>query len=403
MSVQSLHFKNILPTSIFLILFFIQNSIVPSSAQNQIQAYNRISFAQGFLAYANDIETNGKAGMGAVGTDVDPQSGISHNPANLVNSRKYLFVRVNATKVKTNNSSSWDNAGFFSGSFACGIDSVQSVAFEGVYHRSGFIQMVDSSSGEIRKYPNMDLVFGARYARRISKRCRIGLGLKYYYSNYGLGFTFKGKKLLSQGVSTDWGIVWKDKFGLKTEKKIAWGIGLLLQNLGPKVGIDAISDSKQFLPQNLRVGSIIGFVGLDQPHTIKVFLGYELNKWLIPSPPIKNGTTLIRGINDKVSSFAGVFQSFYDAPYGIQEELAEMNHLFSLEINQLSKKNWYWAIRSGFYYAPISKGGIHYLSFGASLSYKRTGFSAFYRTNFSRSNSFIREPFGCQLSYLLNQ
>ncbi len=370
-------------------------------AQNQNQAYNYIPYAEEFLAYPNDIEANGKAGLGVVGMEIDPQLGISNNPALLVSNRKYVFGRVNNTFSKGNGTIRKDGVAYYTGSLAWGLDSVQGLAVEFAYHSFGYIFSPDSTTGIFKKYPKRDLAFGARYARRLTDRCRIGIGIKYYHTNYGVGFTYNGKKLISQGVSTDWGIVWNDKSSFKSGKKFAWGIGLFLENLGPKVGIEGLLVSKSFLPQNLRIGTNLILLGEDNPNSTRVMFGYELNKWLIPTPPLRNGTTIIKGRNNNVSSFVGTFQSFYDAPFGFKEELLELNHKFGIEINQNINKNWFWAVRTGYFYAPISKGGVQYFSFGGSLSFKGISLSAFVKANPTYTKTLVSEPVGFQLSYLL--
>jgi hypothetical protein len=383
---------------VFFLFVFSDSTLI---AQNQNKAYNYIPYAEGFLAYPNDLEANGKAGLGVVGMDIDPQLGISNNPALLVSNRKYVFGRVNNTFSSGSGTIRKDMVAFYTGSLAWGIDSVQGLAVEFVYHSYGYILARDSITGIFKKYPELNLAFGARYARRLTDLCRIGIGIKYYHTNYGVGFNYYGKKLISQGVSTDWGIAWSDKSSFKSGKKFAWGIGVLLQNLGPKVGIEDLPVSKSFLPQNLRIGANLILLGEDNPNSTRVMFGYELNKWLIPTPPLRNGTTIVQGRNNNVSSFVGTFQSFIDAPFGFQEELVELNHRFGIEINQNINKNWFWAVRTGYYYAPISKGGVQYFSFGGSLRYKGVSLSTFVKANPTYTKTVVTEPFGIQLSYLL--
>lgn len=368
-------------------------------AQNQNQAYNYIPYAEKFLAYPNDLEANGKAGIGVVGMEIDPQLGISNNPALLVSKRKYVFGRINNTFSMGDGTIRKDGVAYYTGSLAWGLDSVQGLAVEFAYHSFGYIFAADSITGIFKKYPELNLAFGTRYARRLTDRCRIGIGIKYYHTNYGVGFNYNGKKLISQGVSTDWGIVWNDKSSFKNGKKFAWGIGLLLQNLGPKVGIQDLPVSKSFLPQNLRIGANLILLGDDNPNSTRVMFGYELNKWLIPTPPLRNGTTILKGRNNNVSSFVGTFQSFYDAPFGFKEELLELNHRFGIEINQNINKNWFWAVRTGYFYAPISKGGVQYFSFGGSLGFKGISISLFLKANPTYNKTTVSEPFGFQLSY----
>ena len=66
----------------------------------------------------------------------------------------------------------------------------------------------------------------------------------------------------------------------------------------------------------------------------------------------------------KMSSFKGIFKSFYDAPGGFKEELREIQISTGLEYSY----NQQFFARIGYYYEDKYKGNRQYLTFGAGFS-----------------------------------
>ena len=97
----------------------------------------------------------------------------------------------------------------------------------------------------------------------------------------------------------------------------------------------------------------------------------DLNKLLVPTPPIYysdsvdiNNDPVIRfGRDPNVSVPVGIFQSFYDAPGGLREELNEITYSFGLEY-------WYakqFAIRGGYFHEHSTKGNRKFFTMGIGL------------------------------------
>ncbi|MBX7183265.1 MAG: PorV/PorQ family protein [Bacteroidia bacterium] len=369
----------------------------------QSSAYNYIRFTEDFLSHPNDIESNGMAGLGMVSSNPMSMQGISHNPALLAKKKKYWYARINNSFTKTSLFNNDLDLTYLSGAVSHGFDSLQGLALDFNYYGFGYIAQYDSVTSTLNKYYSRNYSVGIRYARQITSRCKVGLGLKYFYTNYGVGFKVNGKDIVAQGIATDWGINWSDNKSLPNGNRLSWGIGIMLQNMGPKVGIPNLSVSKAFLPQNFRLGANLCLLGKDLPNSLHLVVGYELNKWLVPTPPLRNGSTIIKGKDNNVSSFVGTFQSFADAPFGFKEELAEINHLLGLELHQKVDKKWFWAVRGGYSHSPKSKGGIPHFTLGATLAYREFSLACFVKINPDYKTTIVDQPLGFQLAYFFDR
>jgi hypothetical protein len=110
----------------------------------------------------------------------------------------------------------------------------------------------------------------------------------------------------------------------------------------------------------------------------KISFSFDLNKLLVPSPPLYNDDgEMIAGKDPNVAVVEGMFQSFGDAPGEIdengnpvsgsvfREEMREINISAGLEY-------WYanqFALRAGYFHEHDTKGGRKYLTFGSGVKY----------------------------------
>jgi hypothetical protein len=158
-------------------------------------------------------------------------------------------------------------------------------------------------------------------------------------------------------VATD--VSYYKTFELDYGRKIIFGANL--SNFGPKMSYGQASDGKAFLPTNLRLG--FGYndeINEDNGFTV----GLDLNKLLVPTPPIyDNNGNIIQGKNPDRSITNALFSSFSDAPGGFSEELKEIYLTAGGEYrfeNLLS-------LRGGVSYEDPSKGDRKFASFGVGF------------------------------------
>jgi len=164
-------------------------------------------------------------------------------------------------------------------------------------------------------------------------------------------------------------------------KDIDLAIGGNISNIGSKISYTETS-VKDFIPINLRLGTAIGTEFDDYN---KMSFAFDINKLLVPSPPVYEGTggdrNIIAGMDPEVSVVSGIFQSFWDAPGGTKEEFREINYSIGTEY-------WYanqFAIRAGYFFEDDTKGGRKFFTFGSGVKYNVFALDFSYLINASRA------------------
>jgi hypothetical protein len=119
---------------------------------------------------------------------------------------------------------------------------------------------------------------------------------------------------------------------------------------------------RDFIPINLRIGSALN-ANVDDYN--KISLAFDLNKLLVPTPPITADGEIKLGQSSDVGVVSGMFQSFGDAPGGFSEEMREINYSIGTEY-------WYanqFALRAGYFFEHSTKGGRKFMTFGSGVKY----------------------------------
>jgi hypothetical protein len=117
-----------------------------------------------------------------------------------------------------------------------------------------------------------------------------------------------------------------------------------------------------FIPINMRLGTAIA---TDIDDYNKISFALDLNKLLVPTPPITDNGEIKLGQSSDVGVVSGIFQSFGDAPGGFKEEIREINY-------SIGSEYWYndqFAIRAGYFFEHDTKGGRKFLTFGSGVKY----------------------------------
>ena len=141
-----------------------------------------------------------------------------------------------------------------------------------------------------------------------------------------------------------------------------WALGMNISNIGTKISYTENED-KDFLPMNFKIGGRYS-MKLDEYNNLSVAM--DINKLLVPTPPVYDQTTqdsIIAGQDPDISVVQAVFQSFGDAPGGIQEEWRELMYSIGFEY-------WYqnqFGLRGGYFHEHETKGNRKYFTLGAGL------------------------------------
>ncbi|HVW94700.1 MAG TPA: type IX secretion system outer membrane channel protein PorV [Mucilaginibacter sp.] len=253
-------------------------------------------------------------------------------------------------------------------SYAHKIDDRNAIGASLRYFNYGSIQLTDNSQNNQGTYTPNEFSINGSFARKFGEDFSLGLTVGFIHSSLsnayfatGSGQQAKAGNALSAGVS-----LYYNKPMQEFGDDAIFAFGTNISNIGNKI---SYSDAgpKYFLPANLKIG-VANTINLDDYNQVTLTL--DLNKLLVPTPPIRDANgNIVKGKDDNVSVPAGIFGSFSDAPGGFSEELQEVSVSPGLEYwyNQL------FALRAGYFYQNANKGGAHYLT--AGVGFKYDGFS----------------------------
>jgi hypothetical protein len=249
-------------------------------------------------------------------------------------------------------------------SFAHKLDSRNTIGASLRYFNLGSIQLVDANQNDQGTYRPSEFSFDASFARKFGNNFSLGLTMRYIHSNLsnqsfasGSSQQTKAGNAIAADVSMYHTNTYQ-QFG----KDATFSYGLDITNIRSKFSYSDAGPS-YFLPTNLKLG-IANTLNIDDFN--QVTFAFDINKLLVPTPPIRDANgNIISGHDDNISVPAGIFGSFSDAPGGFSEEIKEIS--FSPGIEYVYDQQF--AIRGGYFYENAAKGGRQYLTLGLGLKY----------------------------------
>jgi len=239
------------------------------------------------------------------------------------------------------------------------FDDKQAISASLKYFSMGEITATSDESVIMGTFNPNEFSIDVGYSRLLAKNFSGALVLKFIRSDINGGYTSGGAEY-NPGYSyaADLGFYHQRQLDLFTlPGEFAWGINF--SNLGTKISYTDGSD-KQFIPANFRLG-VRQSLSMDDYNSITLSL--ELNKLMVPTPPLYNDSVLVSGKPIPGSLPQSWIQSFYDAPGGFNEEMKEIMYSIGLEY-------WYreqFAIRGGYFHESEVKGNRKYFALGIGL------------------------------------
>ena len=336
---------------------------------------NTITTAVPFLLISPDSRAGG---MGDVGVATSPDANSLHwNPA------KYSFIDEDmgfaVSYVPWLRELVPDiNLSYISGYKKLNKNDV--IAMELRYFTLGDITFTDVIGNNLGQYKPNEFAIGSSYSRKLSDQFSLAISGRYIYSNLTGGQSAGGIATnAGQSIAADVaGYYVKDIRIAKKDAELAFGANI--SNIGNKISYTETS-TRDFIPINLRLGAAIN---TDFDEYNKISFAFDLNKLLVPTPPMYNDSIsdqIDLGKDPNVSVVSGIFQSFGDAPGGFNEEIREIN--FSL-----GTEYWYnnqFAIRAGYFNEHNTKGGRKFFTFGSGVKYNVFALDFSYLINASRA------------------
>lgn len=369
--------------------------------QNDIQL-NTITTALPFLGINPDSRSGA---MGDAGTALSPNSSsIMWNTAMLNFSEAKSEIGVSYTpwlRQLTNDM----HLSYLSGYSRVGERHVIGGALR--YFSLGEITFTDNAGNTIREFKPNEFELTLGYAFKLADKHSIGVNGKFAYSNLTGG-------LVTQGTETKAAIagIADISYAYRTED-INWfkingvyALGVTITNIGNKVAYSA-NARRDFLPTTLKIGNAYT-AKIDKYNSLTVSV--DIAKLLVPTPPVYatiNGEqTLIAGKNNDVGVIAGMVQSFYDAPGRVLKDdngdpidngdgtyKVKKGSKFGEEMREImigsGLEYWYnniFALRGGYFYENISKGGRQFFTMGVGFKYNIFSFDFSYLAALKRNN-----------------
>lgn len=338
-----------------------------------------ITTAVPFLIIAPDARSGG---MGEAGVASDPDANSMHwNPA------KYAFIDKEFGFAMSY--SPWlralvndINLAYLGGFYK--IDDRQTVAATLLYFSLGDITFTDEFGEPLGTYNPNEFSLDATYSRKFSENISGAVAARFVYSNLTAGQFVQGAETSAgTSIAADVAVYYQKEIDLGSMgSEISWGINL--SNIGNKISYSQTAVKKDFIPTNFRMGGGLK-MNFDDYNSLSVLL--DFNKLQVPTPPIyaqdsagnpvydaENNPVIYKGMDPNVNTVQGIIQSWYDAPNGFSEEMAEWAIAFGVEY-------WYakqFALRGGFFYEDASKGNRKFFTVGAGLRYSVFGLDLSY-------------------------
>lgn len=245
------------------------------------------------------------------------------------------------------------------------IDKKQVVSASLLYSSLGDVPFTDDFGNLERTFNPNEFAIDAAYSRLFTDNLSGGVAFRFIYSNL-TGGSYAGGIATKPGISfaADISTYYQKDISLfSKDAKMAFGLNF--SNIGTKMSYSD-SQTSDFIPMNMKLGTA-ETIFLDQYNSLT--FTFDLNKLLVPTPPIYSTTnpdSIIAGMDPNVAVPVAIFHSFYDAPGGFNEELREITLSFGAEY-------WYnnqFAIRGGYFYEHETKGNRKYFTAGAGFRMK---------------------------------
>jgi hypothetical protein len=266
------------------------------------------------------------------------------------------------------------------------------------YFTLGDITFTDEFGSEIRTFRPNEFALDFTYAMKLSDRFAVGITGRFIQSQL-TGGTNSGTEDSTPGrsVAADLSAYYKTEEFEISDKEAVLAFGLNISNIGAKISYNN-STVDNFLPTNMRLGSSLQ-IKIDEYNKINFLV--DANKLLVPTPPIyaidengqpipnpnRPGSFIVeQGRDPNVGVVQGMFQSFTDAPGGLQEELREISLAGGMEYIYADQ----FALRGGYFWEHETKGNRQYFTIGAGLRYNTLNFDVSYLIATEQRNPLAR-------------
>ena len=321
------------------------------------------------------------AGMGDVGVATDPDVNSQYwNPAKYPFTISRAGVSLNYTpwlRQLVNDMYLANLVGYYRiGDFSAVSTSLR-------YFNMGEVTMKESIGGSNGMTINpYEISFDVAYSLLLSEKFSIAAGLRWIYSD--LTYDYSSETTPGSAFAADIAAYYQNYINIG-QRECQLGIGLNISNIGSKINFGSDTNS-EFIPTNMRLGTSL-MIPVDEYNRFTV--AADANKLLVPTRPIQGenesqvdyDARLQKDYYD-VSSIAGIFKSFGDAPGGFKEELQEVGWSLGGEYTYNDK----FSLRAGYHHESETKGNRKYFTVGAGFKMSAFSLDAGYVIATAKSN-----------------
>ena len=325
-------------------------------AQDKLSEFNPVDHAVISQTIAPDARS---AGMGDVGAATDPDVNSQYwNPA------KYPFcisragVSLNYTPWLRQLVNDIDLA-YVAGYYRIGDYSAVSGSLR--YFSLGEVATgFEENAMTVNPY---EMSIDVAYSLMLSDYFSIAAAIRWIYSDLRYDYTEDSSP--ASAFAADLALYYNNYFNMGS-RECQIGLGMNISNVGSKITYYG-DDRSQFIPANLRIGASV-MVPIDEYNRFSI--SADANKLLVPTVPKQNEgesaadyqNRVIEEYSD-VSSIAGIFKSFSDAPGGFKEELEEIQWSVGAEYVYHDQ----FSVRAGYHHESENKGNRKYFTVGGGF------------------------------------
>jgi len=316
-----------------------------------LSSYNPVITAMPSLTIAPDARAGG---MGDIGTATMPDVYSQH-----WNAAKYPFTSSGSGIAFAY--TPWLSAIvddvyllYIAGYTKFGNDNANTISTSLRYFSLGDISIFNTAGELSNVFSPHELAIDVAYSRKLTETFSGSVTLRYIRADFSTG---ESGDVPGNAFAVDIAGYNESYLPIGNAEALL-GVGFNLSNIGSKISYDGGNNS-MFLPANLRIGTSLGFP-IDTKNTITA--SFDLSKLMVPTfqPPLESEAP------NEISSIAGIFKSFGDAPGGIKEELQEIAWSLGAEYMYDNR----FSLRTGYFHENKNKGNRRYVAAGVGLKMK---------------------------------
>jgi hypothetical protein len=328
--------------------------IAAGSLQAQTDSINIVSTAVPFLRISPDARAGGMGDL-AIATSPDANAPF-WNLAKVPFAKKRTALALNYTPWLKD--LGLNDVYLASMAVYHKLDDQSAISSSLRYFSLGNIQLTDYSGNVLNTVKPSEFCIDAGYSRVLNEKLSIGVALRYINSrlvvgDVGTGVVYKAGNAVAGDISLFYHGVGEDGEGLN------WGV--VLANLGSKIGYTNDSRNKDYMPANLGIG--VSYTKVINESN-KITFGLDINKLLVPSAPVSTGNYAVDSAALTDYRNTGVISSYFKSFSDGSNQLNALQASLGAEYVYDEK----FFVRAGYFYENKNRGNRKFFSVGAGFN-----------------------------------